>query len=278
MPVFTFEAMLNIALPLFIVTMAGQNLPGLTVLAAYDYRPRVAPLLLSTGAASALGAPFGMPTINLAAITAALVRRARRASRSGAPLRRRHLRRHRLHAARRARRRRGGAGGALAAGADRGGRRPCVDRRVRRRDAECRAGGGRPAARARSPSWPPHRAFRCSASARRSGALCSAWSLINCSVRAGRKDRAEACAAAVGPGRAYRSLPALPAGQNVRGLPQRRQEVRGMRARLFVRRCGRRSGDLRDPALRLHRGRRRADRRGRCTSRRSGCTRCCGGR
>jgi benzoate membrane transport protein len=71
-PAFTSEAMLNIALPLFIVTMAGQNLPGLTVLAAYDYRPRVAPLLLSTGAASALGAPFGMATINLAAITAAL--------------------------------------------------------------------------------------------------------------------------------------------------------------------------------------------------------------
>jgi benzoate membrane transport protein len=71
-PVFTSAAMLNIALPLFIVTMAGQNLPGLTVLAAYDYRPRVAPLLLSTGAASALGAPFGMATINLAAITAAL--------------------------------------------------------------------------------------------------------------------------------------------------------------------------------------------------------------
>jgi benzoate membrane transport protein len=71
-PAFTFEAMLNIALPLFIVTMAGQNLPGLMVLAAYDYRPRVAPLLLLTGAASVLGAPFGMATINLAAITAAL--------------------------------------------------------------------------------------------------------------------------------------------------------------------------------------------------------------
>jgi benzoate membrane transport protein len=71
-PVFTWEAMVNIALPLFIVTMAGQNLPGLAVLSAYDYRPPVAPVLLSTGAASALGALFGMPTINLAAITAAL--------------------------------------------------------------------------------------------------------------------------------------------------------------------------------------------------------------
>ena len=72
MPAFTFEAMVNITLPLFIVTMAGQNLPGLAVLAVYGYRPPVAPLLLSTGAASVAGAPFGMPTINLAAITAAL--------------------------------------------------------------------------------------------------------------------------------------------------------------------------------------------------------------
>lgn len=71
-PTFTFEAIINIALPLFIVTMAGQNLPGLAVLSVYDFHPRVAPLLVSTGAASAVGAPFGMPTINLAAITAAL--------------------------------------------------------------------------------------------------------------------------------------------------------------------------------------------------------------
>jgi benzoate membrane transport protein len=72
MPVFSWEAMVNIALPLFIVTMAGQNLPGLAVLSAYDYHPRVAPSLVSTGAASVAGAAFGMPTINLAAITAAL--------------------------------------------------------------------------------------------------------------------------------------------------------------------------------------------------------------
>jgi benzoate membrane transport protein len=71
-PVFTWEAMVSIAVPLFIVTMAGQNLPGLTVLATYDYHPRVAPLLVSTGAASALAASLGAPTINLAAITAAL--------------------------------------------------------------------------------------------------------------------------------------------------------------------------------------------------------------
>ena len=135
MPVFTFEAMVNIALPLFIVTMAGQNLPGLTVLAAYDYRPRVAPLFLSTGAASALGAPLGMPTINLAAITAALC--------AGPDAHADPSRRYvagifggvGYMAARGARRRRGGAGRALAAGADRGGRGPRADRRVRRRDA-----------------------------------------------------------------------------------------------------------------------------------------------
>jgi benzoate membrane transport protein len=72
MPVFAWDAMLNIAIPLFIVTMAGQNLPGLAVLSAYDYRPRVAPILLLTGAASVAGAAFGMPPVNLAAITAAL--------------------------------------------------------------------------------------------------------------------------------------------------------------------------------------------------------------
>jgi benzoate membrane transport protein len=71
-PVFSWEAMVSIAVPLFIVTMAGQNLPGLTVLVTYDYHPRVAPLLVSTGAGSALAALFGSPTINLAAITAAL--------------------------------------------------------------------------------------------------------------------------------------------------------------------------------------------------------------
>jgi benzoate membrane transport protein len=71
-PVFAWDAMLNIAVPLFIVTMAGQNLPGLAVLSAYNYHPRIAPIFLATGAASAVGALLGMPPVNLAAITAAL--------------------------------------------------------------------------------------------------------------------------------------------------------------------------------------------------------------
>lgn len=71
-PVFTPEALISIAIPLFIVTMASQNITGLAVLATFDYRPRPRDGLLATGAASALTAPFGAPTINFAAITAAL--------------------------------------------------------------------------------------------------------------------------------------------------------------------------------------------------------------
>ncbi|MFP5513054.1 MAG: benzoate/H(+) symporter BenE family transporter [Alphaproteobacteria bacterium] len=71
-PVFTWEALIGLALPLFVVTMASQNIPGLAVLATFGYSPRVAPAFLATGFASALTAPFGAPTVNLAAITAAM--------------------------------------------------------------------------------------------------------------------------------------------------------------------------------------------------------------
>jgi benzoate membrane transport protein len=72
MPAFTAEAMISIALPLFVVTMASQNITGLAVLSTFDYRPSPKLGLLATGAFSALSAPFGAPTINFAAITAAL--------------------------------------------------------------------------------------------------------------------------------------------------------------------------------------------------------------
>ncbi|NUB16079.1 benzoate/H(+) symporter BenE family transporter, partial [Azospirillum brasilense] len=71
-PVFTWEAMVGIALPLFVVTMASQNIPGLAILATYNYAPPTRPIFLVTGAASALTALGGAPTVNLAAITAAL--------------------------------------------------------------------------------------------------------------------------------------------------------------------------------------------------------------
>ncbi|MGI8332545.1 benzoate/H(+) symporter BenE family transporter [Actinomadura scrupuli] len=72
-PAFSAGTFVGIAVPLFIVTMASQNVPGMSVLAGYGYRPALRPILLSTGAATMIGAPFGGHAVNLAAITAALV-------------------------------------------------------------------------------------------------------------------------------------------------------------------------------------------------------------
>src|SRR5690606_2149012 len=58
---------------LFIVTMASQNIPGMAVLSVYGYRPPAGPLFRVTGAASVVGAPFGVVNVCLAAITAALI-------------------------------------------------------------------------------------------------------------------------------------------------------------------------------------------------------------
>lgn len=71
-PVFTLDAAIGIALPLFVVTMASQNVPGLAVLNANGYHPAIGPLFVATGVASGLTALFGGHTVNLAAITAAL--------------------------------------------------------------------------------------------------------------------------------------------------------------------------------------------------------------
>ncbi|WP_340109895.1 benzoate/H(+) symporter BenE family transporter [Pikeienuella sp. HZG-20] len=71
-PVFTFAGLIGVALPLYVVTMAGQNLPGAGVLKAHDY-PAHVPLTLSvSGLATALAAPFGAHAFNYAAITAAM--------------------------------------------------------------------------------------------------------------------------------------------------------------------------------------------------------------
>jgi benzoate membrane transport protein len=71
-PHFSIEALISLALPLFIVTMASQNLPGLAVLATYDYRPAPGPLIATTGLFTLFAAPFGGHAVNLSAITAAL--------------------------------------------------------------------------------------------------------------------------------------------------------------------------------------------------------------
>jgi benzoate membrane transport protein len=72
MPAFTLDAFLRIALPLFIVTMASQNLPGLAVMKANGYDVRPAPQFVLTGLVSAALAFVGGHTVNLAAITAAI--------------------------------------------------------------------------------------------------------------------------------------------------------------------------------------------------------------
>ncbi|MBX2824120.1 MAG: benzoate/H(+) symporter BenE family transporter [Gammaproteobacteria bacterium] len=71
-PVFTWQGMIGIALPLFIVTTASQNIPGIAVLKSCGYTPAAGPLFATTGLFSLLSAPFGGHAVNLAAITAAL--------------------------------------------------------------------------------------------------------------------------------------------------------------------------------------------------------------
>ncbi|MFN7023352.1 MAG: benzoate/H(+) symporter BenE family transporter [Pseudorhizobium sp.] len=71
-PVFTLPALVSIALPLFIVTMASQNIPGIAVLKVNHYDPQPGPLFAATGLFSLLSAPFGGHAVNLAAITAAM--------------------------------------------------------------------------------------------------------------------------------------------------------------------------------------------------------------
>ena len=71
-PSFDWPTLISIALPLFIVTMASQNIPGLTVLSTFNYHPSTRPIFLVTGGLSAVSALLGAPTLNLAAITAAL--------------------------------------------------------------------------------------------------------------------------------------------------------------------------------------------------------------
>lgn len=71
-PIFSLGAIAGIAAPLFIVTMASQNIPGLAVLGAYGYRPDPRPLLWTTGAFTLAAAPFGGHAVNLSSIVAAL--------------------------------------------------------------------------------------------------------------------------------------------------------------------------------------------------------------
>jgi benzoate membrane transport protein len=72
MPAFSLAATFGVALPLFVVTMASQNLPGVAAQRAAGYDTPVSPVITTTGLASLVLAPFGGYALNLAAITAAI--------------------------------------------------------------------------------------------------------------------------------------------------------------------------------------------------------------
>jgi len=71
-PELSWAAAIGVALPLLIVTMASQNVPGVATLHAHGYTPPVSPIITTTGVATTLLAPFGGYAFNLAAITAAI--------------------------------------------------------------------------------------------------------------------------------------------------------------------------------------------------------------
>jgi benzoate membrane transport protein len=72
LPAFDLRAIVSLGLPLFLVTLVSQNLPGLVVLKSAGYEPSPRPILLITGLMTLLMAPFGAHGVNLAAITAAI--------------------------------------------------------------------------------------------------------------------------------------------------------------------------------------------------------------
>ena len=71
-PALSVATLIGVALPLFIVTMASQNAPGVAVIRASGYPIPISPVIGWTGVANVVFAPFGAFAINLAAITAAI--------------------------------------------------------------------------------------------------------------------------------------------------------------------------------------------------------------
>lgn len=71
-PAFSLHALLGVALPLFIITLTGQYMPGMLVLRNDGFKTSANPILIVTGLGSLLTAPFGSHAFNIAAITAAI--------------------------------------------------------------------------------------------------------------------------------------------------------------------------------------------------------------
>ena len=72
LPTVSLPAIVGIALPLLVVTMASQNLPGVATMQAAGYQPPVSPIIGWIGVVNLVLAPFGAFALNLAAITAAI--------------------------------------------------------------------------------------------------------------------------------------------------------------------------------------------------------------
>ena len=72
MPTFDLMAAVNLSLPLYIITMLSQNLPGFAMLKSHGYSIPVKPVLIGTGLTNFLFASFGCFSVNLAAISAAI--------------------------------------------------------------------------------------------------------------------------------------------------------------------------------------------------------------
>lgn len=71
-PEFSLNALLSVALPLFLITLTGQYMPGMLVLRNDGFKTSANPILTVTGLGSLLMAPFGSHAFNVAAITAAI--------------------------------------------------------------------------------------------------------------------------------------------------------------------------------------------------------------
>lgn len=72
MPAFSVNALLSVALPLFLITLTGQYMPGMLVLRNDGFQTSANPIVAMTGLGSLLMAPFGSHAFNIAAITAAI--------------------------------------------------------------------------------------------------------------------------------------------------------------------------------------------------------------
>ncbi|MEY3999806.1 MAG: hypothetical protein RLZZ626_161 [Actinomycetota bacterium] len=71
-PTFSWQAIVGVGIPLYLVTMASQNIPGIAIMKSFGYEVPFRPTMIATGAGSLIATLFGGYAVNLAAITAAI--------------------------------------------------------------------------------------------------------------------------------------------------------------------------------------------------------------